>query len=79
MVDLVAAIVCDCWSCDGEGRQLTGRRRWLKETKRLLVAAVRLPLGEAFRVCADERDRGLRPVEEGRSVSCGLEGGVLGG
>jgi len=78
MVDLVAAVVCDCWSCGGEGRQLTGRRRWLKETKRLLAAAVRPPLG-LCRVYADEGDRGLQPVEEGRSVSCGLEGGVLGG
>jgi hypothetical protein len=34
---------------------------------------------ELCRVYADEGDRGLRPVEEGRSVSCRLEGGVLGG
>jgi len=41
----------------------------------LLAAAVRPPLG-LCRVYADEGDRGLRPVEEGRSVSCvraGLE------
>ncbi|KAJ6963627.1 hypothetical protein NC652_002066 [Populus alba x Populus x berolinensis] len=48
--------------------------------KRLLAAAVRPPLGgELCRVCAGEGDRGLRPVEEGRSFSSGLEGGALGG
>ncbi|KAJ6950363.1 hypothetical protein NC651_004129 [Populus alba x Populus x berolinensis] len=43
--------------------------------KRLLAAAVRPPLEGSFcRVCAGEGDRGLRPVEEGRSVSSALGG-----
>lgn len=56
-----------------DGRQLTSRRRWLKETKGLLAAAVRPLLGEEGLLLAGEGDR--RSEAMGNDPARSLVGG----